>query len=85
MIDGVTNFCAGLDISQGTEANGHGALTDWPCALKNSFHIFHLPNGLENGCPTIFLCQALFVAYGNTASIKGTTTLTTKPNPLLQK
>jgi hypothetical protein len=33
----------GLDISQGTEANGHGALSDWPCALKNSFHIFHLP------------------------------------------
>jgi hypothetical protein len=26
----------GLDISQGTEANGRGA-------LKNSFHIFHLP------------------------------------------
>jgi hypothetical protein len=25
------------------------------------------------------------LAYGNTASIKGTTTLTTKPNPLLQK
>jgi hypothetical protein len=34
---------AGLDISQGAEANGCGALTDWPCALKNSFHIFHLP------------------------------------------
>jgi hypothetical protein len=28
---------------QGTEANGRGALSDWPCALKNSFHIFHLP------------------------------------------
>jgi hypothetical protein len=24
----------GLDISQGTVANGCGALTDWPCALK---------------------------------------------------
>jgi hypothetical protein len=22
---------AGLDISQGTEANGRGALSDWPC------------------------------------------------------
>jgi hypothetical protein len=34
---------AGLDISQGTKANGRGALSNWPCALKNSFHIFHLP------------------------------------------
>jgi hypothetical protein len=34
---------SGLDISQGTEANGRGALSDWPCALKNFFHIFHLP------------------------------------------
>jgi hypothetical protein len=33
----------GLDIGQDTEANGRGALSDWPCALKNSFHIFHLP------------------------------------------
>jgi hypothetical protein len=32
-----------LDISQGTETNGRGALSDWSCALKNSFHIFHLP------------------------------------------
>jgi hypothetical protein len=31
----------GLDISQGT--NGRGALSDWPCALKTSFHMFHLP------------------------------------------
>jgi hypothetical protein len=38
---------AGLDISQGTEANGCGALPDWPCALKNSFHIFHL----QRPCP----------------------------------
>jgi hypothetical protein len=30
----------GLDISQGTEANGRGALTDWPCALKNSHFPF---------------------------------------------
>jgi hypothetical protein len=34
---------SGLDISQGTEANGRGALSDWACALKNSFHVFHLP------------------------------------------
>jgi hypothetical protein len=34
---------SGLNISQGTEANGRGALSDWHCALKNSFHIFHLP------------------------------------------
>jgi hypothetical protein len=33
---------AGLDINQGTEANGRGALSDWLCALKNSFHIFLL-------------------------------------------
>jgi hypothetical protein len=38
----------GLDRSQGTDANGRGALSDWPCALKNSFHIFHLPTP----CPT---------------------------------
>jgi hypothetical protein len=31
-----------------TEANGRGALSDWPCALKNSFRIFHLPRP----CPT---------------------------------
>jgi hypothetical protein len=30
-------------IAKGTEANGCGALSDWPCAVKNSFHIFHLP------------------------------------------
>jgi hypothetical protein len=24
-------------------ANGRGALSDWPCPLKNSFHTFHLP------------------------------------------
>jgi hypothetical protein len=33
----------GLDLSQGTEANGRGALSDWAGALKNFFHIFHLP------------------------------------------
>jgi hypothetical protein len=34
-------FCTAS--KQGTEANGRDALSDWPCALKNSFHIFHLP------------------------------------------
>jgi hypothetical protein len=39
----VVNRATGLDISQGTEANGCGARSDWPCALKYSFHIFNLP------------------------------------------
>jgi hypothetical protein len=60
------HFCilhAGLDISQGTKANGHGALS----GLSLQDFTSHLPfakamtswSGLENGCPTIFLRQAL--------------------------
>jgi hypothetical protein len=49
VLKGLWKPFSGLDISQGTEANGRGALADWPCALadwpcalENSFHIFHL-------------------------------------------
>jgi hypothetical protein len=47
----------GLDISQGTEANGRGALSDWPCALKYSFHIFHLPRPCPAEMASFSICQ----------------------------
>jgi hypothetical protein len=44
---------------------GRSALPWWSCAYKISLHIFHLPRPCpaENGCPTIFLCQALYPPF----------------------
>jgi hypothetical protein len=55
-----------------------------------SFHWIHLRH-IEAVFATVNIFRSLDresnprpLAYGNTASIEGTTTLTTKPNPLLQ-
>jgi hypothetical protein len=49
--------------------------------LQNHVHVYHVHVYLYRSLDRESNPRPL--AYGNTASIEGTTTLTTKPNPLL--